>query len=101
MLACLSSACARADMAAEEGHDACVSLLLHKDAALSMESKDKAGCTALFRACQNGCDKVVPVLLRAGADPETTRKDGFTSLMTAVQAVQPLILAQPPTVAPE
>lgn len=80
-------------MASEEGHDAAVALLLEKGAGARIEGKDKAGCTALFRACQNGRDTVVPLLLKAGADQQTTRADGFTCLMTAVQSGYATVVA--------
>lgn len=44
-----------------------------------------SGATPLMRACRKGHLRVIPLLLRAGADPHTTATNGTTTLMAAVQ----------------
>ena len=43
------------------------------------------GATPIFVACQNGCHKVVQLLLAAGADPNTPMNNGSTPLIVASQ----------------
>ena len=48
-----------------------------------MESKDKDGFTALMISCQNGHERCLLELLKAGADPNKATPDGVTALMSA------------------
>ena len=48
-------------------------------------SKNRYGVSALSLACQNGNGTIVDLLLKAGADPDTTLPGGETALMTAAR----------------
>ena len=70
-------------IAAQNGHDAVVRVLLDAGADKDLAAND--GCTPLFIAAQNGHDAVVRALLDAGADKDLARNDGTTPLMIATQ----------------
>jgi ankyrin repeat protein len=57
-------------MAAMNGHEGVVALLLGAGAGVNLADKD--GVTPLFRAAQNGHEGVVALLLAAGADRSVT-----------------------------
>ena len=61
-------------LAAENGHEAVVKLLVEKGA--DLESKDRDGQTPLSLAAMNGHEAVVKLLVEKGADLES--KDGIT-----------------------
>ena len=46
---------------------------------------DAAGCSALFLACRGGHAPIVPLLLDAHADPNSTNKLGVSALQAACQ----------------
>ena len=54
------------------------------DLSLDINLTDNDGWTALQTAAENDCDKVIPVLLVAGADVDERDKYGKTPLMVAV-----------------
>jgi ankyrin repeat protein len=55
-------------LAAENGHEAVIKLLLEKNA--DLESKDKNGQTPLLLAAENGHKAVIKLLLEKNADLE-------------------------------
>ena len=56
-------------------------LLLRSGA--NVQAANRYGVAPLVLACANGSDRMVDLLLKAKADPNTTAGDGETVLMTA------------------
>ena len=74
--------------AAQEGHLACVTLLIGRPENLKMspaeiDARDSNGCTPLFMAALNGHRYCCAALLAAGADPAAAIPDGRTALDVA------------------
>jgi hypothetical protein len=65
-------------MASQNGHEACVQLLIER--VCNVDIADKNGCTALMLATAHNRDKCVRLLIKAGADVEARGPDGRTSL---------------------
>jgi ankyrin repeat protein len=65
-------------LAAAQGHEAIVKLLLENGA--EIEAKDKYGQTALSQACRGGHEAVIKLLLKNEADIEAKDKYGQTPL---------------------
>eukprot|EP01032_Pedospumella_encystans_P009143 gene9143-10790_t len=60
--------------AAGAGHEAVVNILISKG--IQVDEQDKTGRTALHYACLHQKEKVLPLLLQAGANPFILDKDG-------------------------
>ena len=76
--------------AAQEGHLACVTLLIGRPENLKMspaeiDARDSNGCTPLFMAALNGHRYCCAALLAAGADPTADTHSGSTALDIAKQ----------------
>ena len=71
-------------LAALKGYANIVKVLLSNDD-VDVNVSDKAGCTALHRACQGGHEEVVSYLLGKGADKTLTTSLGFSALHFAVR----------------
>ena len=74
--------------AAQEGHLACVTLLIgrpdnQKMSAAEIDARDSEGCTSLYSASYNGHCYCCAALLAAGADPAVTNSSGSTALDVA------------------
>jgi len=74
--------------AAQEGHLACVTLLIGRPENLKMspaeiDARDSNGCTPLFMAALNGHRYCCAALLAVGADPAAAIPDGRTALDVA------------------
>src|SRR5436309_1033345 len=60
-------------------------LLLQAGASVKAATREGA-ITPLFMACTNGSAKMIEALLKAGADPNSTKSNGTTALMVASAA---------------
>ena len=74
-------------LAAHFGHVGTIKAMLAAGADVNF--KDTWGGTALIDAAREGNSAVVRVLLRAGANPETRRRDGLTASSAARQHACP------------
>jgi ankyrin repeat protein len=72
-------------LAAEEGYDDVVALLLAAGAAV--DKADEDGRTALMRTARCGLSPVVALLLAAGAEVDKADAEGGTALILAVHGV--------------
>jgi ankyrin repeat protein len=75
--------CTALYLAAEEGDERIVRLLLERRANVSLAASD--GGTPLHRASEHGHDLCARALLEAGSDPTKATSDGWTALMLASQ----------------
>ena len=69
----------RGGLAAEEGAEQIVELLLTRGAETALAASD--GSTALMRACDFGHEQCARALLEAKANLEAQQNQGFTALM--------------------
>jgi len=64
---------------------ACAKMLLGHGCAISLDMKDRHGCTALHYAARAGCSALVQLLVEAKASPWLTNKAGRTPLDEALR----------------
>ncbi|CAE7565976.1 Ank1 [Symbiodinium sp. CCMP2456] len=72
-------------VAAQNGHENLLSLLLAACPTATVNLEDSTGLTALYFAAQNGHAGIVRMLLKAGASTEVCSHDGATPLFKAAQ----------------
>ena len=77
-------------MAASQGHERVVDLLLQRGAEINLQSS--AGYTALMLAAFHGHERVVELLLRRGAEINLQKSDGVTALMNAAYLNRPAVV---------
>ncbi|OPB43637.1 hypothetical protein A0O28_0099250 [Trichoderma guizhouense] len=80
---CGPNDCYLLHIAARNGHEAMVQLLL--DEGFGLESRDEEGDTPLQDAAANGHEAVVKLLLQKGANLDIKNKNGDTPLLMAVE----------------
>lgn len=76
-------------LAAEEGHEQCLSALLGSGAALDLEACTDRGRTALMLVAREGHEGCIASLAEAGADVRATDATGTTALMLAAHHGHP------------
>ncbi|KAA0166638.1 hypothetical protein FNF27_07469 [Cafeteria roenbergensis] len=79
-------------VAAQDGHESTVGLLLDRGA--DVEAREEDGWTAVMVAASNGHESTVELLLDRGADVTATNADGETALCVAANASVLKVLEQ-------